>query len=443
MKIVLFVYRFFPRYQAGTEILSLELARELRELGHMVYIVAGDSQFTENKYKYQPISHVYLSDFDCFNVFRIKCSSWRMFSIFNNPFHYQQRIIHILDLLNEIKPDIVHFLHIMDFPVEIIPAIKKMGIPVFFTPTDFWVICPKVILYRYKDQKICEGPGKDGKICLGCYYNTNKDLFSMVIWTLGIPLHILFKPIEHVYVLKNRKQRIICNVNAADLILPATNFLAKMLISHGVQESKVSVLPYGINMDVYTVSMKKTNHENLRIGFIGTLSPHKGAHVLVESLKYLDKRYDGISVEIYGHFDDTDSYCSYISSIAKELEKIKVDFKGTFPHNEIGLILDRFDVLVIPSIWYEDAPLVLCSALMNKTPVLVSHLGGLTEIVTENYDGFSFPPNNPRALASLLQRFLDNPDLAGHLRSRMTSKIKNMKEYALSVESVYKKNQMD
>lgn len=437
MKIILFVHQFFPRYQTGTEVLTLELARELRELGHTVYIVAGDSQYTESKYKFQPISHVYLSDFDGFKIFRIKCSSGRLSAIFNNPFHYHQQINHILELLKEIKPDIVHFQHIMGFPVEIIPAIKKMGVPVLFTPTDFWLICPKVILYRYKEQKICEGPGENGKNCLSCY-TKHKKLFSMVVWTLGIiPLHLLFKPIEHIYALKNRKQRMIRNVNAADRILPATNFLANMLISHGVMESKISVLPYGINMDISPIPRKRTKQGNLRIGFIGTLSPHKGAHVLINALKYLDGNYDGISVEIYGHFDDSDSYCNHLNILADELTNIKVDFKGTFPHREIGFILSRFDVLVVPSIWYEDAPLVLCSALMHKTPVLVSSLGGMTEIVKESFDGFSYPADNPYALANLIQRFVDNPNLADSLRSKMTGQMKNMTVYAQEVEQIY------
>jgi len=46
--------------------------------------------------------------------------------------------------------------------------------------------------------------------------------------------------------------------------------------------------------------------------------------------------------------------------------------------------------LVVPSTWYESTPLVLCSALAAGTFALVSRLGGMTEVIVEGENGFSF-----------------------------------------------------
>ena len=65
--------------------------------------------------------------------------------------------------------------------------------------------------------------------------------------------------------------------------------------------------------------------------------------------------------------------------------------------------LSRIDVLVVPSIWYENAPLVVYSALAAGVPVVATDLGGLSETIVHGRNGLLFEPGNPAALAAELE----------------------------------------
>ena len=66
--------------------------------------------------------------------------------------------------------------------------------------------------------------------------------------------------------------------------------------------------------------------------------------------------------------------------------------------------MNSVDLVLVPSIWWENSPMVIQEALRNRRPVVCSDIGGMAEKVVDGRDGFSFPVGNPVALASLLRR---------------------------------------
>jgi glycosyltransferase involved in cell wall biosynthesis len=143
-----------------------------------------------------------------------------------------------------------------------------------------------------------------------------------------------------------------------------------------------------------------------------------------------------VHLDCYGSTNSSDPYFQEIHAISKSVAGV-VTFKGTFPHGEIGRILRGLHLLVIPSVWYESAPLVLCSALSAGTPVLVSALGGLTEVVKEGHHGFSFPSGDAAALSSLILRLIENPELLQRLNERTTGQARTTLDYVREIESEY------
>ena len=81
-----------------------------------------------------------------------------------------------------------------------------------------------------------------------------------------------------------------------------------------------------------------------------------------------------------------------------------VRFMGTFPPEKMRDVLDEIDVLVIPSRWYENSPLVLLNALASHTPVIVSDVAGMTEFVRDGVNGYAFARGDAAALAQVLRR---------------------------------------
>ena len=61
------------------------------------------------------------------------------------------------------------------------------------------------------------------------------------------------------------------------------------------------------------------------------------------------------------------------------------------------------DVCVLPSTWYDNAPLVIFEAYKYGLPVIGSRIGGIPEMIKQDETGFLFEPGDDKALAALLQ----------------------------------------
>jgi glycosyltransferase involved in cell wall biosynthesis len=76
------------------------------------------------------------------------------------------------------------------------------------------------------------------------------------------------------------------------------------------------------------------------------------------------------------------------------------------------------DVLVVPSLWPENSPLVIHEAFLHGVAVVGSRMGGIPELVEDGFNGFTCEPSAPLALAAILQRFVDDPSLAVRMAAR-------------------------
>jgi glycosyltransferase involved in cell wall biosynthesis len=74
-------------------------------------------------------------------------------------------------------------------------------------------------------------------------------------------------------------------------------------------------------------------------------------------------------------------------------------------------LLADVDWVVVPSVWYENAPLVIQEAFQHGRPVICSDIGGMAEKVTDGVDGLHFRAGDARDLAATLQRAVTSPGL--------------------------------
>jgi len=239
--------------------------------------------------------------------------------------------------------------------------------------------------------------------------------------------------------LQHRSQEMSNYINSSDAIFVSTEFLKNILIKGGITDRIISVKRYGVDVglmpDHINIPTKFTEENPLRIGFIGTLSEKKGVHVLLDALEQ-DKLNKNIELSIFGKLDENDRYCKLLLGKATKL-KNRINFKGTFPHEKIGEILRGMHILVVPSIWYESAPLVLISALNAHVPLMVSDLGGLTEMINKGDYGFCFPPGDGNMLSKIISKIIDRPDILEKIRKNMNNIKRTTEDYAKDIESEY------
>lgn len=134
------------------------------------------------------------------------------------------------------------------------------------------------------------------------------------------------------------------------------------------------------------------------VGYIGQIAPHKGTDLLIKAFQDLPE--NSAELLIYGPADQDPAYMATLKELA---DGHAVAFMGTFPSQDMARILRQMDLLVIPSRWYENSPLVLLNALATHTPVLVADVAGMTEFLEQGINGFSFKRGSADDLARHLK----------------------------------------
>lgn len=436
LNILLGTHMFFPKYKAGTEVLTYELAQGLKSRGYNIWILTGEP---EERIHYKAKPWITSDVYEGFTVYRLHYGTRQ--NAFLNHFDVPERIELIQNLIKTIKPDLVHFNHLIGLSTKIIPIIREMGIPVIFTPTDYWAICPKVTLLRTFDQSLCDGP-EDIVNCLRCFRHMPRYVAQLLIKASQSSLKYIFPKLNAINSLKKRQDVIINNINYANKILPATFFLKERLIKYSIKQNKIEVVPYGVNIGFLPPKIPTPNFftekSPLRLGFIGTIAELKGLHVIVEALAYLGDDKQKITLDIYGHFDENDDYHQLLKMKVSAIGS-SINLKGTFTHDKIGEILRSFHFLIVPSIWFEDTPLVLCSALSAGIPVIVSKVGGMTEVVHEGINGFSFPVGDSYSLSIIILEILKNPPKLADIFKTDSFRKRSTMDYTLDIENEYQK----
>jgi glycosyltransferase involved in cell wall biosynthesis len=170
----------------------------------------------------------------------------------------------------------------------------------------------------------------------------------------------------------------------------------------------------------------------LRIGFIGTVTPAKGPDVLARAQALLPRGTSTLS--LWGSVTASPSYAARVRSA---LVPGEASFAGPFPAGHSAEALAEIDVLVVPSIWYENAPLVISEAFRNGVPVVASRLGGMAEMVADGVDGCLFNPGSAEDLARVLRVLVEDRAALTRLRAGITSP-RTVDDDAAVLESLYK-----
>jgi len=142
----------------------------------------------------------------------------------------------------------------------------------------------------------------------------------------------------------------------------------------------------------------------LRVGYVGTIAEHKGVHVLAEAMNTIE---DGrITCRIWGDLTAFHEYANHLRHIIRNPNTLLM---GSFENDRIAEVLSTIDLLVVPSLWFENSPLTIHEAAACGIPVLASDQGGMAEYVEPEVTGRHFKLGNPEDLRTKILSFLDEP----------------------------------
>jgi len=403
MKILFAVHQFFPKHYTGTERLVLNLSKQMQRIGHSVKVLTyginesegfqQEGDFLVKEYIFQGVPVISI---------RHKIIPQEVgFSIFDlNMVEVLKKICSIEDF------DVVHVCHPMRIG-SIIKAAKNRNIPIVLNLTDFWLMCPKGIALT-KKGKLCHTTENGLKCIKECYGNFWKD-----------------KIIQRI----NETNELFQAVNC---IVSATNFLKQIFVGNNFS-SNIKLIKFGKDYSNVRPNLRNYSEDSsITLGFLSTLLPHKGAVILLEAFIKANK--ENIRLKIYGHYFNEVEYYEMLKKIAKNNNK--VEFCGEYKYEEMPAILDEIDVLVMPSIWWENSPLILLRALAHNVPAIVSDLGGMTEVIKDGENGFSFEAGSAASLANVLQKLGDNPTILNQMKNKIHHPPR-IEEEAFEYEKIY------
>src|SRR5215210_657023 len=155
MRILFAAHQFFPEHYAGVEIVTLGLAREFRARGHEIYVLAPKRSIPANNIDLGEIEDYEFEGVPVRRIGRPKGGVSRRYYHLD----YENKVMarRVREYMQEIGPDIVHAEHFQGLSASVIPVFKEFDVPLVYTATDFWTICPVIDLRRH-DGALCKGP---------------------------------------------------------------------------------------------------------------------------------------------------------------------------------------------------------------------------------------------------------------------------------------------
>lgn len=290
------------------------------------------------------------------------------------------------DLIRALKPTVVHTHHYAHLGLEYLRVIKQAdpSIRIVMTLHEYMAIC------RNNGQMIKTG---SFKLCSRESHDECRQCFPE-------------KTAEDFWLRKHYFQR---HFELVDQFVSPSEFLRQRYIDWGLPAEKIVVIENGQSDAAPLPPRPLAEGEGRhRLGFFGQINPYKGLDVLLQALAEMPKpERKKIVLEVHGANLEWQpaEYREKIEALRAPLIKQGVvQWVGPYQPHELRTRMAGVDWVVVPSIWWENSPMVIQEAFTCGRPLLVSDIGGMREKVRDGVDGLHVPAGNVLAWAGMFRR---------------------------------------
>ena len=318
---------------------------------------------------------------------------------------------HLRDYLAEIHPDI--FLLVSGYLMSgsAVNAANQLGIFSAVYLTDFWFLCPRIIMLRSNDELAQIPPNPvDCAQCLG----EEKRRFRWLRKAApGLAKAYWAGQTERIDQVRERAMFLQQVLDSVDLIISPSEFLRSVYSRSGTAMERILYIRQGLEKMPDLATLKHETTSVLRLGYLGQIAHHKGVHLLIEAVRSMPDL--NIEVSIYG---DETAFPQYSASLRKMIgDDTRIRMAGVFRSPSVFEdIMRGMDALVITSMWYENSPTVILEAFSYGIPVIAADLGGMAELVQHGKNGLNFHYGDSQDLARQIRSIVDSPGLLPELR---------------------------
>jgi len=430
MRVLLPVHIFLPEQTAGVEQYTAQLASALQGEAEVAVI-------TTRKIISLKTGTVRNTQVEGLTVYEVvnNLSYESVEGTWSEP-QLEQAFSQVLD---DFKPEVVHFQHLMYWSAGLPALASKAGAKVFMTLHDFWLMCARMGQLVAPDGTLCHLPTEE--LCAPCMaatqFGQSPDAQKWIRRLIRIrsatgialdePMRLAKRVMksskrneaesavedslqEWQASYQDRQTSFLALQESVDLFLTPSNSLRDRFIEWGLPAAKIRQLAQGRNHAPFENKVQHAeaaiNTRAIRFGFLGTVAPHKGVLELIQA--FAKVKSDGAQLAVYGPYAKHPEYWQLVQ--AEAAKDPRVELAGPVTPTQVPAVLRSFDLSCVPSLWDECCPLTIQEAFMAGTPALVSNLGGLAELVQDGKGGGRAPAGDIVAWSRTLQGIVDNPD---------------------------------
>ena len=426
MRILLVVHSFPPFHWRGTEVYTSELSRALGTrhavaVCHLVNDPEAEAPRRETAAEHGLALH------------RLRK---RLDPAVLEDYFFDPRLDRLFgQILAEHRPEVVHFTYFLGGLSARFPELARAaGARTVFTVTDDAAICPRGQLLDSQFQP-CPGP-RAALRCLPCLFDqpvftSRRGLDRFLVEHFPLALADRLRD-PRLQLLRRLSRAAREALEKADQVIFPNDHIQRVYAREGFRHRRSRVLDFGIDTRPFQ-NHRKQPADHFRLAFIGQLLPHKGLHVLVSALREL-KREDW-SLRVYGSLDDPGSR-DYFNSL--ELTQFKrAAYAGVFAFDQMNRVLEQTDVLVVPSTWDENCPLIVKYGLVTGTWTVLSDVPGIIARREElTYVRF-FPVGDAGTLQAVIEDLLGRGERPPG-RFRPHPAVTDMQPHAAELEALYR-----
>ena len=416
MKILVCLHDYLPFHKGGSEIHAHQSACELVRRGHDVTAL-----FTERDLSV-PAGTVRRGELD--GVRTIEVVHQREYADIREVWHQRESERSFRALLDELRPDVVHFHHLAIWGSSALRVAREAGVRTVLTLHDFFLLCDAATLLR-TDGELCVD-GLHGK-CTDCL--TRHPLYPE-LWSDEDRAHAGENALA--FAARERFAKHAADLAFADALISPSHFLARMFEKAGfLCAADCTVLKAGYP-GPHAPPRRRDPARPLRVGYVGGIYLSKGVHLLVQAFGRLGDV--AAELHVHGHLD---WFPDYAAELRHAAEGRAVYLHGPFEPPRLDEILAGLDVLVVPSLWYENMPITIQEAFRNGMPVIATDLGGMAEAVEHGVSGLTFPRGDVEALAAAIRSLAQEPGLYEAL-ARGKPAVPTLAEVVDRMEAIYR-----
>lgn len=378
---ILFLCHAHPNLQAGgTEIFSHGLFRALRRAGCEGAYLAGTSAGQRPPSPGTP-----------FQAVEGTTDELLLWTAGFDPYFLSQTDLHgvmpsLAAFLQEMRPDIVHIHHLLTLGTEIVALIRRV-VPrtrIVMTLHDYYAVCANDGQMVTTSGALCRTATPDA--CHRCH------------------------PARSTTDARLRQLAIQGALQEVDRLLSPSRFLRDRLVAHGVSGEKITVLPNGIAAETPAAHRPAAENRRDRFGFFGHVNRFKGATLALQASSRLSRAGVAHAMTLHG---GTAHQAPDVLDAFRDALLAAPDARhlGAYHRADLPRLMAAVDWVVVPSLWWENAPLVIQEAFLHRRPVICADIGGMAEMVRDGVDGLHFPVGDPAGLADALRCAADEPGL--------------------------------